>query len=131
MFFNSKIFSVLMTGILMVGATPALAQDQTMQGSTQMNAQAQTPDYSDAKLDAYADSAKKISQIHASMAPKIQEAGDKEAQEKMYMQMQKEMAGAVENTDGITVQEYNMISQQAQQNPQLAQDIRSRFQTAQ
>jgi len=127
---NAKIFSALLMGALMIGVSPAQAQEQNMQGSAPQ-AQASAANYSDAKLDAYADSAKKISQIHASMAPKIQEAGDKEAQEKMYMQMQKEMAGAVENTDGITVQEYNMISQQAQQNPQLAQDIRSRFQTAQ
>ena len=54
--------------------------------------------------------------------PEISEAANEEQAEEIWVEMQEEMVTAVE-AKGMTVEEYNEITQQAQMDPDLAAQI--------
>lgn len=116
--------------LVMTAATPALAQ-QGAPGGQQAPTAAQSQNFSDELILAYANTAVKVSQVHREMAPQIQAAESQQQKEQMTKTMQQQMVGVVQQSEGITVQEYSQITQAAQQNPQLAQKIQSTFQSMQ
>lgn len=125
--FTKSRLGILSFALVLAGTMPAAAQqDQTMQysGSAEQ-AQPQAQEFSEAQIDAYADSALEITKIHNEMAPQIQAAQTEAEKNQMFVEMQKEMVSAVEAAEDISVEEYNAISQAAQQNPQLANRIRT------
>ncbi len=122
-----QVFSVLLSLSVISGyAANAQAQQNQQSGYGQQGAAA-TTSYNDQTLDAYVASAKKVMSIKQEMVPQIQNTQDKARRETMLKDMQNQMLSAVQKTEGITVEEYNQLSREAQNNEQLAERIKSRF----
>ncbi|MBK1698045.1 DUF4168 domain-containing protein [Rhodovibrio salinarum] len=123
-------FSFAMIGAT-VGTTPAVAADGSKnanQGQQQSQQQAPTPDFSDEKLDAFADAAVKISEVRRAWTPKIRQAqqgGDKEKAQSLAEQATGEMRTTIQNTENISVKEYRQIAKAAQQDEELANELSS------
>ncbi len=128
--FNRLHLLGLTAALFIIGAAiPASAQEiqaKPLQhsGTTETSKPQEEPtNISPEKLDAYATSAVKITRIHGVMAPKIQATTDAGEKNDMFKEMQQQMISAVEETEGISVEEYNEISKMAINNPQIASHI--------
>ena len=76
-------------------------------------------EYSDSKLQSFADAVLAVNAIVEQWRPQIQAAPSESDAEKMAQQANEEMRAAVAGTEGITVEEYQEIAQAAQADPQL------------
>ena len=88
---------------------------------------AQAPAISDAKIDAFVTAALKVEQLVKKWTPQISNATSPEQADQMRQQANTELAAAVNQTDGISVQEYMDIGKSAQSNPELASRIEKVF----
>jgi hypothetical protein len=88
---------------------------------------AQAPAFSDAKIDAFVTAALKVEQLAKKWAPQISNAATPEQAEQLRQQANAELAAAVNQTEGISVQEYMNIGKTAQGDPQLASRIEKVF----
>ncbi len=95
---------------------PALAQ----QSDAAPQAQA---DVSDAKLDSFVVAALSVSEIAQEFEGRIQAAADDAARQSLANEAREAMIGAVEETDGITVEEYVTISEAARSDADLNQRV--------
>lgn len=64
-----------------------------------------------------------VDEINRNYLPQMQEADTPEAQQEVQQQATQEMVVAVENAEGISVEEYNSIIETAQADPELANQI--------
>lgn len=98
---------ILMTGFVaalcLCGAQPSLAGEQ----------------YSDAKLQSFADAVLAVNAVVEQWRPQIQGAPNETGAEQMAQEANEEMRAAVAGTEGITVDEYQQIAQAAQTDAQL------------
>lgn len=124
MTFRTKFLAGLST-LTIAAATafsPALAQDQAP--APQMEAPAAAaPDLNEDKLQSFAVAFLEVTKVTQSYQPQIEAAGTDEDRQQLQQQASQEMVEAVNGADGITVDEYNMIIQAAQTDPELAQKI--------
>ena len=95
---------------------PALAQQSD--AAPQMQA-----DVSDAKLDSFVVAALSVSEIAQEFEGRIQAAADDAARQSLANEAREAMIGAVEETDGITVEEYVTISEAARSDAELNQRV--------
>ena len=95
---------------------PALAQQSD--AAPQMQA-----DVSDAKLDSFVVAALSVSEIAQEFEGRIQAAADDAARQSLANEAREAMIGAVEETDGITVEEYVTISEAARSDADLNQRV--------
>jgi hypothetical protein len=84
---------------------------------------ATAPQIDEQKLQSFATAFLEVSEVTQEYQPQIAAAGSVEAQQKLQQEAGQKMVDAVNSTDGITVEEYNMIIQAAQADPELAQRI--------
>lgn len=89
-------------------------------------ARAQT-DISEAKLEAFVAAAVSVSQIIEQWTPRIESAESQEAADDLLDQANAELVAAIEETGGITLEEYKEISQAAQADPSLSARIEEIF----
>lgn len=115
---------------LLAGA--AAVVPHSAQAQTEMQPQQQMPavDYDRQTLETYANAMVEVVQIGERMQPAIAEAATEEQAEEVWVEMQSEMVQAVE-AQGMTVDEYNQITQQAQMDPELAAEINEIVQNGQ
>lgn len=130
-FKNFRTLSVALAAGAFLFAAPSSNAQDTAKPQTQTQQQTQQVDFTDEQLNAYSQSAMKVSKIHAEMAPQIQAAESKEQKKQIFGTMQQQMIEAVKNTEGISVSEYNMISQAARQDEKLAGQISSKIKSMQ
>ena len=119
-----RIFAATATAIALVAAplAPALAQEAAPVP------QMQPEDVSDEMLTAFAMAALTVSEVAESYRSRIGEAQDDAArQQDLQQQAQEEMVQAVEDTDGITVEEYVAISDAARADAALNERVMSRI----
>jgi hypothetical protein len=95
---------------------------RAMQGDLVRMAQADVAGFSQEQLEAYANAVLKVQQIDQAWSPKIQQAPTKVEAETLTAQATDEMVGGIEE-EGLSVQEYNAITQAAQQDDQLYERI--------
>ncbi|MBI1619412.1 DUF4168 domain-containing protein [Aquamicrobium zhengzhouense] len=103
----------------------AIAQDATAPAAnaeTQAPAAA-APNLDEQKLRSFAVAFLEVSELTQEYQPQIAAAGSVEDQQKLQQEAGQKMVEAVNSSDGITVEEYNMIIQAAQADPELAQRI--------
>lgn len=81
------------------------------------------PELSDEKLKSFAVAFLEVSKINQTYQPQIQAAGSPEDEQRIRQQAGADMIQAVDSSQGISVEEYNMIIQAAQVDPELAQRI--------
>ena len=126
----------LSLAVVAIAGQPALAADgkqpsntgQQTQQAQQQSQNASTPEFSDQKLNAFANAYVKVSQVRSEWAPKIrkaQESGDKDKAQTLAKQATGEMRTAVQEADNISMKEYQKIGQAAQQDKQFAQEVAS------
>jgi hypothetical protein len=115
-------------------AGQALAQEQTgkpqaAQPSIEAPAAEQAA-FSDEKLKSFAVAYLEVDKITKEYLPKLKEARDTEAQQKVREEAGAKMIKAVQESSGISVNEYNQIAQSAQTDPDLAKKITGYIQEA-
>lgn len=81
------------------------------------------PELSEEKLKSFAVAFLEVSRINQTYQPQIQAAGSPEDEQRIRQQAGADMIQAVDSSQGISVEEYNMIIQAAQVDPELAQRI--------
>lgn len=95
---------------------PAAAQQTT---APQMPpAGAPADDYSEQTLESYAAAVMKVQEVDRAWQPRIQQAEDQQQAEAMASEATNEMIGEIE-AQGLSVQEYNAITEAAEQDKQL------------
>jgi outer membrane murein-binding lipoprotein Lpp len=102
----------VVAALFLTGAQPLLAGDE----------------YSDTKLQSFADAVLAVNAVVEQWRPQIQAAPSETDAEQMAQQANDEMRAAVAGTEGITVEEYQEIAQAAQTDPQLMARIDQVFQ---
>ena len=85
-------------------------------------------EYSDSKLQSFADAVLAVNAVVEQWRPQIQAAPNETDAEQMAQRANQEMRAAVAGTEGITVEEYQEIAQAAQTDPQLMARIDQVFQ---
>jgi len=101
---------------------PVIAQD----AETAPEAEAAT-DVSDAKLDAFVLAALDVSEIAQSYQSRMQAAEDDAARQALQAEARAAMRSAVEDADGITLDEYVSISEAARDDEALNQRVMNRL----
>ncbi len=114
---------LLMAACLSAGvafAPYALAQDANQPSEPAVEAPAVT----DEKLQSFAVAFLEVENLKQQYTQQLQEAGDDaERQQQLQNEAGEKILQAVEETDGISVDEYNQIIQSAQADPDLAQRL--------
>lgn len=117
------IATVAAFGLSLPAAGFALAQETApAQPETQIQ-QPAAQDFSDETLRSFAVAFLEVDQINKEYTPRLQAAQTPEEQQKLQEEASQEMVNAVQNSEGITVQEYTSIMQAAQADPDLAKKL--------
>ncbi len=114
-------------GIGMAGTAVATAQEAVPQPQMQAPAGGQ---FDDTKLKSFAVAYLEVSKVAQTYQPQMQAAGNTQEQQRIQTEATTGMMQAVENAEGITVEEYNSIVNSAQADPALAQKINGFVQEA-
>jgi hypothetical protein len=110
-----------------LGAAAAIAQETTPEMVPAPPADQQ---FEEPKLRSFAVAFLEVSKVNEEYQPQIQATADPDEQQRIRDEAGGRMVEAVENTDGITVEEYSQIIASAQTDPQLAQQINTLVQEA-
>jgi len=95
------------------------------------SAQAQEArDFGDEKLQSFAEAAVKLTQIRSEYQAQMGSAETDQQRQQLQQQTNQRMAQAVEQTDGISIEEYNKIAQASRSDQQLAEKINSYIEEA-
>ena len=125
----SKIFlsgvSALAIGLgASLGAAGAQEAAPTPTQTPEAEAPAAAPQQADdAKLKSFAVAFIEVAKVTRSYQPQIESAATPEDQQRLRQEAGEKMVEAVNEADGITLDEYNTIIQAAQTDPELAQRI--------
>lgn len=115
-------------GELQRGDLLRMAQAPAAQAPTAQAPTAQTPSegevggFSQAQLESYANAVLKVQEIDEAWSPRIAQAPSKAEAETLTAQATDEMIGGIE-AEGLSVEEYNAITQAAQRDNQLYERI--------
>lgn len=82
------------------------------------------------QLQSFVSAYLQVDEITRTYVPQMQEADSTEQQQQLQHQATQEMVMAVENAEGISVDEYNAIAQAAQADPELAMQLDEMIQQA-
>jgi hypothetical protein len=93
-----------------------------------LRAQTQT-EVPDAKLESFVVAALAVNDLMEEWSPRIEGAQNEDEANTLRQQAQSEFVAAVEQTEGITLDEYQTIGQAAQQDPDLNARIQEIYQT--
>lgn len=99
------------------------AQDAAPAPAPQTEAPAGAAQQDDAKLKSFAVAFIEVAKVTQSYQPQIESAGTAEDQSRLRQEAGEKMVEAVNEADGISLDEYNTIIQAAQTDPDLAQKI--------
>ncbi|MFC3607501.1 DUF4168 domain-containing protein [Stutzerimonas tarimensis] len=115
-------FAGLFAAVLALGAPLAQAQAQAQapatQGAPATGAAPMAQNFSDEQLERYAESLGEIVEIREDFTARLEDTSDVEEARELQQQAQQEMMTAVED-NGMSVEEYNAISQALQTDPDL------------
>jgi len=84
---------------------------------------AQAASFDDATVEGFASAEMAIQEIRATYIPRLDEAESDEERAAIQQEATDAMVSAVEDTDNITVEEYNGIVGAVAENPELAQRV--------
>lgn len=104
------------------GAAVGAANAQETAPVPEMEAPAAAPT-DDGKLRSFAVAFLEVTKVTQAYQPQIQAAGSDEDRQRLQQEAGEKMVEAVNEAEGITVDEYNMIIQAAQTDPELATRI--------
>ncbi|NNU80209.1 DUF4168 domain-containing protein [Halovulum dunhuangense] len=84
--------------------------------------------YGDAEITSFVMAALDVEEVRAAYQPRLQAATEEAEQLELIEQANQEMVQAIENADGITVEEYLEISDAMQIDPEMNARINEKFQ---
>jgi hypothetical protein len=113
-----------------LGAAAAVAQEAAPGAPAPEAVPAPSQQFEEPKLKSFAVAFLEVSKVNQEYQPQLQAATDPEEQKRIRDEAGGKMVEAVENTDGISVEEYSQIIAQAQTDPELAQQINTLVQEA-
>lgn len=115
------------TALMAGGSLAALAQENTAPPPAPADPMMTAPmtDFSDAQLQAFAVAYVQVNEIGMQYDQQMQAAQNDEELMELQMQAQMEMTDVVEATDGLSVDDYNMIFTAAQTNPELGGQVQT------
>ncbi|WP_144629960.1 DUF4168 domain-containing protein [Bordetella genomosp. 13] len=115
--------ALLSAAILAAGLTvaPAMAQGSAATPSQQPQQPAAVQP-SEAQLQKFASASQKVAMVADEYRPRVQAASDDSSRQQLLKEADQKMVRTV-NADGMTVDEFNGISQAIQQDPQLQQRV--------
>ncbi len=90
----------------------------------------QAGDFSDNKLQSFAEAAVKLTNIRTEYQSQMQSMETDQERQQLQQQTNQRMAQAVEETDGISIEEYNEIAQASRADEQLAEKINTYIEEA-
>jgi hypothetical protein len=102
--------------------TSALAQDTSDKG-LQQETQMEQAQFTEEKLESFVDAAIEVQTLTESYTPRVQAAETDAEQQAIAEEANAEIRGAIEDAEGITIEEYVAIGEAAQADPALAQRI--------
>lgn len=127
--FESKLskYALLLPGLALIagfGAAAATATQTGGNGAQQHIAQStqQSADLSDEKIEAFVDARESVVEISRQWEDRLNNADTQEEINSLQQQAQEEMVAAVRD-EGLTVQEYNMIVDAMQTDPDLQERV--------
>jgi hypothetical protein len=119
------------TAVSLAFALPAIAQDtaapETQQPETQQMQEAPTLTVNEEQLDAFVEALRTVDTLEQEYTESLQQAESDEQREAIVAEANTAMAEAIEETPGMTLDEYIAILQQAQTDPELSARIMERF----
>lgn len=80
-------------------------------------------DFSDAKLQSFAEAAIKLSQIRSEYQAEMGSMETDQERQQLQQQTNQRMAQAVQQTDGISIEEYNEIATASRADEELAEKV--------
>ncbi len=104
-------------------ATPMLAQDASEDTTIQEDTMQEQLTLTEDKLESFVDAALDVQGVTEDFAPRAEAAENDAERQALAEEANTAIRGAIEETPGITIEEYVAIGQAAQQNPDLAQRI--------
>jgi hypothetical protein len=110
-----------------VALAPAVAQEQQEPQAVPVPDAAPVDE---TKLRSFAVAYLEVSKVAQTYQPQLQAATDPQEQQRIQAEAANGMVQAVENAEGITIEEYNLIVNSAQADPGLAQQINTLVQEA-
>lgn len=102
---------------------PAATQSQSGQAATAPDQSAPMEPVTDKQLEKFVDAATDVQEVQATYAQRMQEVQDQEQAQSLRDEAQNKMVGAVEES-GLSVQEFNLIAQRLQTDPELAERLK-------
>lgn len=124
MTFKTTLTAALLASGLAVGTAPAaMAQDQSVQAQPDGAILVQDTD----KLDSFVVAALAVGQVRSTYVAQLQTMEDDAAQQSLVEEAQAASVQAVEDSEGITLEEYVAIAQAAGADPEIAAQINARM----
>lgn len=114
--------ALLSAAILAAGLTVAPAMAQSSAAPSQQPQQPAAAKPSEAQLQKFASASQKVAMVADEYRPRVQAATDDGSRQQLLKEADQKMVRTV-NADGMTVDEFNGISQAIQQDPQLQQRV--------
>jgi len=103
---------------LMLAAGPAALPAAAQQATSPQAVPGAADGYSQSKLESYAAAVMKVQEIDRAYQPKIQQAQDQQQADAITTEATTQMIGEIE-AQGLSVEEYNAITEAAEQDQQL------------
>lgn len=120
---HTRLFAALAAlGLALGPVAPALAGQAD--GARLAQAE-QGQQFSDEQLRSFAVAALEVRKIRSDFMARIQQAGSEDERQQLAREANGQMVSAVEDTPGISVEDYNAIVQAAGEDPELASRIQT------
>lgn len=103
--------------------TPAIAETDRSGSEGAPIILAQVTSFDDATIEGFASAEMAIQEVRATYIPRLDEAESEEERAAVQQEATDAMVSAVEETDNITVEEYNSIIGAVADDPELAQRV--------
>lgn len=122
------VMKALLATMLTSASLGVLAQDAQPETATPpATQQPQAAQIDEATVDKFADAYKSVMSVQQELATELEEADSTEKAQELQMQAQEKMVGAVVDS-GLTIEQYNSVVMELEQNPQLAQQVLNKIQ---
>ena len=120
---KKSLASISLSVLMTLASGAAFAQGEAQAPTTQQTAP-QTVEISEAAVDKFIEVQQKVESIRGEYVELLQQAEDQQTAMEIQQEAQEKMVEKVQSS-GMTVQQFNLIAQAAQQSPEIQQRIRN------
>lgn len=122
---KKSLASISLSILIALASSSALAQEETQANAqTAPQAAPQTIEITEAAVDKFIEVLQDVESIRGKYVERLQDAEDQKTAMEIQQEAQDKMVEKVQSS-GMTVQQFNLIAQAAQQSPEIQQRIRN------